>query len=100
MAQLGSGVWRGWGHRGFNPTDRSHQAWVTCWVEKLGLDALTLLTGVTRRGVTCWVEKRALTLLTGVTRHGVTCWVEKLGLDALTLLTGVTRCGVTCWVEK
>ena len=43
---------------------------------------------------------RALTLLTGVTRHGVTYWVEKLELDALTLLTGVTRHGVTCWVEK
>ena len=55
---------------------------VTCWVEKLGLDALTLLTGVTRRGVTCWVEKLALTLLTGVTRRGVTYWVEKQGVGA------------------
>ena len=42
--------------------------------------ALTLLTIVTRHGVTCWVEKLALTLLTGVTRHGATCWVEKQGL--------------------
>ena len=57
MAQLVAGVWRGWGPQGFNPTDRSHQAWVTCWVEKL---ALTLLTGVTWRGVTCWVEKQVV----------------------------------------
>ena len=32
--------------------------------------------------MTCWVEKLALTLLTGVTRHGVTCWVEKQGVGA------------------
>ena len=33
---------------------------MTCWVEKQGLDALILLTGVTRRGVTCWVERQGV----------------------------------------
>ena len=28
VARLGAGVWRGLGPRGFNLTDRSHQAWV------------------------------------------------------------------------
>ena len=30
---------------------------MSCWVEMHGFGALTLLTGVTRRGVACWVEK-------------------------------------------
>ena len=32
--------------------------------------------------MTCWVEKQTLTLLTGVTRGGVTCWVENQRVGA------------------
>ena len=31
-----------------------------CWVEMNALGALTLLTGVTRRGVACWIEKQGV----------------------------------------
>ena len=36
-----------------------------CWVEIRGLCALTLLTGVTRRGVACWIEKQVVVATAG-----------------------------------
>ena len=53
-------------------------------VLEMGLVVVELMVGP-NWGLGCgrWGPPRALTILTGVTRHGVTYWVEKQGLGVV-----------------